>query len=99
MTTVERIADEFVGPLREAQRQLADLNAEIAVKRKELAAIESQCAVSAKALSDKSDELVAVTAAVNAKKAELVHTQTAHAAAEGAYDDTKRKIQKLVGAA
>ena len=93
MSTVDRIADLFA----EAQREAAQLDADIGVKQKERAAIESQCSAAGKALAAKSDELVAVMAAVNAQKAELVRIQSAIIDKTKLLEETEAKLKKIAG--
>jgi len=53
--------------------------------------------VARKAANELADERHALQQAVIAAKNELIRTQNAQASAQGAYDETKRKIMKLVG--
>ena len=91
------LASDFMKPLREAQRQLDDLRAEIAAKQKELAATESQRAIAGKALSELSDERSAMQTALNKTRAELATAQNNLAAIQAAYEETRTKILKAIG--
>ena len=66
-------------------------------ERKILAALNSERETTLRAVRDLQDERSNLQGAVNAEKAELVKTQKANTEAQGAYDETKRRILKLVG--
>jgi chromosome segregation ATPase len=95
--TIDDIAQDLVAPVKALNTRLAQLKAEIADKQRELAALQTECAVARKAMNELGDQRVELQAAVNGAKAELVRVQNAQASAQGAYDETKRKILKLVG--
>jgi hypothetical protein len=48
-------------------------------------------------MNELGEQRIELQGAVNAARAELVRTQNAHAEVKGAYDETKRKILRLVG--
>jgi len=95
--TIEDLAEDLIVPIKALNTRLEQLKAEIADKQKELAAIQNECAVARKAMSDLADERHALQQAVIAAKNELVKTQKANAEAQGAYNETKNKIMRLVG--
>jgi len=74
-----------------------DLTNKIEEQRKILAALNSEREVVQRALRELHDERSAIQAAVNAAKAELVKTQRAQTEAQGAYNETRNKIMRLVG--
>jgi hypothetical protein len=74
-----------------------ELTNKIDEQRKILAALNSEREVTQRAVRDLQDERSNLQAAVNAAKAELVKTHKANAEAQGAYDETTRRILKLVG--
>ena len=95
--TIDDIAQDLVAPVKALNTRLAQLKAEITDREKELATLQNECAVARKAANELADERHALQQAVIAAKNELIRTQNAQASAQGAYDETKRKIMKLVG--
>jgi len=93
-------ASELIQELQALEQKvgnLDDLTNKIDEQRKILAALNSEREVVQRAVRDLQDERSKLQSVVNAAKAELVRTQNAQVEAQGAYDDTKRKIMRLVG--
>jgi len=93
MTTVERIADEFVGPLREAQAEPAATKSEIATNNKIIASQKLEIDRGAKRMAEQSQQEMDLNKRVNAKKTELTRIQNEFASVQSMFEALRKKLR------